>query len=101
MIVAILLSYLVQINKREHFRDVYLGVAAAFVLVLLGGIGAYFLIKQYDGSNVQTYFETATYIIAAGFLWRSRIWSRFGNVGSILSATLHFFQCGSRGRCRG
>ena len=74
MIVAILLSYLVQINKREHFRDVYLGVAAAFVLVLLGGIGAYFLIKQYDGSNVQTYFETATYIIAAGFLTWMTFW---------------------------
>ena len=74
MIVAILLSYLVQINKREHFRDVYIGVALAFVLILLGGVGAYFLIKQYDGSNVQTYFETATYVIAAGFLTWMTLW---------------------------
>jgi high-affinity iron transporter len=74
MIIAILLSYLVQINKREHFRDVYLGVAAAFVLVLLGGVGAYFLIKHYDGSNVQTYFETATYVIAASFLTWMTFW---------------------------
>jgi high-affinity iron transporter len=28
IIVAILMSYLSQINKREHFRDIYLGVAA-------------------------------------------------------------------------
>ncbi len=74
MIVAILLSYLSRINKREHFRDVYLGVAAAFVLIVLGGVGAYVLIKQYDGSNVQTYFETTTYLIAAGFLTWMTFW---------------------------
>ena len=74
MIVAILLSYLKRINKREHFRDVYLGVAAAFVLIVLGGVSAYFLIQQYDGSNVQTYFETTTYIIAAGFLTWMTFW---------------------------
>jgi high-affinity iron transporter len=74
MIVAMLLSYLSRINKREHFRDVYLGVAAAFVLIVLGGVGAYLLIKQYDGSNVQTYFETTTYLIAAGFLTWMTFW---------------------------
>jgi high-affinity iron transporter len=74
MIVAILLSYLSQIGQREHFRDVFVGVAAAFVLILLGGVGAYFLIKQYDGSNVQTYFETATYVLAAGFLTWMTFW---------------------------
>ena len=74
MIVAILLSYLSQIGQRQHFRDVFVGVAAAFVLILLGGVGAYFLIKQYDGSNVQTYFETATYVLAAGFLTWMTFW---------------------------
>ncbi len=74
MIVAMLLSYLSRINKREHFRDVYLGVAAAFVPIVLGGVGAYILIKQYDGSNVQTYFETTTYLIAAGFLTWMTFW---------------------------
>lgn len=74
MIVAILLSYLDRINQREHFRDVYLGVIAAFVLIVIGGVGAYVLIKQYDGSNVQTYFETTTYIIAAGFLTWMTFW---------------------------
>lgn len=74
MIVAILLSYLSRINKREHFRDVYLGVAAAMIVVVAGGIGAYFLIQQYDGSSFQTYFETATYILAAGFLTWMTFW---------------------------
>jgi high-affinity iron transporter len=74
MIVAILLSYLSRINQRQHFRDVFVGVAAAGVLMLGGGTGAYFLIRHYDGSNVQTYFETATYVIAAGVLTGMTFW---------------------------
>jgi len=74
MIVAILLSYLSRVNQRKHFRDVWLGVAAAMVLVLAGGFGAFFLIKEYEGSNVQTYFETATYLIAAGVLTGMTYW---------------------------
>lgn len=74
MIVAILLAYLKRIGKREHFRDVYLGVAAAFLLMIVGGFGSYFLIKQYDGSNVQTYFETATYLLAATALTYMTFW---------------------------
>jgi len=74
MIVAILLAYLKRINKREHFRDVWFGVGAAFVLVLGGGIGAFFLVRQYEGSNIQTYFETATYVIAAAVLTYMTFW---------------------------
>ena len=74
MIVAILLSYLKQINKREHFRDVFLGVAAACVLIVAGGVAAYLFIDQYNGSNVQTYFETVTYLVAAAFLTVMTFW---------------------------
>ncbi len=74
MIVAILLAYLRRIGQRRHFRDVYLGVAAALVLVLGGGIAAFFLIRQYEGSNVQTYFETATYLLAAVVLTYMTFW---------------------------
>jgi high-affinity iron transporter len=49
-------------------------VAAALVLVLGGGIAAYFLIKHYEGSNVQTYFETATYLLAAVILTYMTFW---------------------------
>jgi high-affinity iron transporter len=74
MIVAILLAYLQRIGQRRHFRDVFSGVAAALVLTLGGGIAAYFLIRHYEGSNVQTYFETATYLLAAVILTYMTFW---------------------------
>ncbi len=74
MIVAILLAYLQRIGKRRHFRDVFWGVASALLLVFGGGVAAFFLIKQYEGSNVQTYFETATYILAAAILTYMTFW---------------------------
>jgi high-affinity iron transporter len=74
MIVAILLAYLQRIGKRQHFRDVFSGVAAALVVTVGGGIAAFFLIRQYDGSNVQTYFETATYLLAAVILTYMTFW---------------------------
>jgi high-affinity iron transporter len=74
MIVAILLAYLSRIGQRAHFRDVYLGVAAALVLVVAGGVAAYLLIGQYDGSTVQVVFETATYLVAAACLTYMTFW---------------------------
>ena len=74
MIVAILLAYLDQIDQRRHFRDVFLGVAAAMVLVFGGGVAAYLVIKQYDGSTVQTVFETVTYLLAAAVLTYMTFW---------------------------
>jgi len=74
MIVAILLAYLQRIGQRGHFRDVFWGVAAALVLVIGGGIAAFTLIHQYDGSNVQTYFETTTYVVAAAVLTYMTFW---------------------------
>ena len=35
------------------------------VLVVGGGVAAYFVIEHYDGSTVQTVFETCTYLVAA------------------------------------
>jgi high-affinity iron transporter len=74
MIVAILLAYLDKIGQRRHFRDVFLGVAAAMVLVIGGGVVAYLVIKQYDGSTVQTVFETVTYLVAASVLTYMTFW---------------------------
>jgi high-affinity iron transporter len=74
MIVAILLAYLKRLGQTQHFRDVFIGVAAAMVLMVAGGIGAYVAISQYSGSNLQTYFETATYVVAAGFLTAMTFW---------------------------
>src|SRR5580704_1786301 len=74
MIVAILLAYLDKIGQRRHFRDVFLGVAAAMVVVFGGGVAAYLVIKQYDGSTVQTVFETVTYLLAAAVLTYMTFW---------------------------
>lgn len=74
MIVAILLAYLNRIDQRQHFRDVLLGVGAAIIFVLCGGVAAYLLLKTYAGSRVQTIFETGTYLLAAVVLTYMTFW---------------------------
>src|SRR5664280_2026695 len=74
MIVAILCAYLDKIGQRRHFKVVFLGGAAALVLVLAGGITAYLIIQQYDGSTVQTIFETVTFLLAAIVLTYMTFW---------------------------
>jgi high-affinity iron transporter len=76
MIVAILLAYLNRIGRRDHFRDVFLGVGAALFLAAAGGAVAYETIRGYDGSRVQTIFETATFLVAATVLTYMTFWMR-------------------------
>src|SRR5487761_1889148 len=76
MIVAILLAYLNRTGRREHFRDVFIGVGAALVLATAAGVIVYETIRSYDGSRVQTIFETATYLIAASVLTYMTFWMR-------------------------
>jgi high-affinity iron transporter len=76
MIIAILLAYLNRTGRREHFRDVFIGVGAALVLATAGGVAAYETIRSYDGSRVQTIFETGTYLLAAGVLTYMTFWMR-------------------------
>jgi high-affinity iron transporter len=76
MIVAILLAYLNRLGRRDHFRDVFVGVGAALVLATAGGAAAYLTIRSYDGSRVQTIFETVTYLIAASVLTYMTFWMR-------------------------
>ncbi len=76
MIVAILLAYLDRLGRREYFRDVFLGVGAALLLATGGGVAAYLTISSYDGSRVQTVFETGTYIVAAAVLTYMTFWMR-------------------------
>jgi high-affinity iron transporter len=76
MIIAILLAYLNRIGRREHFRDVFIGVGAALILATAGGAVAYATIRSYDGSRVQTIFETVTYLVAATVLTYMTFWMR-------------------------
>ena len=86
MIVAILLAYLNRIGRRDHFRDVFIGVGAALVVATAGGVIAYETIRNYAGSRVQTIFETCTYLVAAGVLTYMTFWMR--NHARSLSAEL-------------
>ncbi len=74
MIVAILLAYLNRIGQRKYFRDVFIGVGAALLLAAGGGVAAYLTIRQYDGSRVQTIFETGTFLLAAVVLTYMTFW---------------------------
>jgi high-affinity iron transporter len=76
MIVSILLAYLSRLGLRQHFRDVFLGVGAAMVLVTVGGVTAYLTLKTYAGSRTQTIFETVTYLVAAVVLTYMTFWMR-------------------------
>ena len=76
MIIAILLAYLDRIGRREHFRDVFVGVGAAVLLATAGGVVASETIRSYDGSRAQAIFETATYLVAATVLTYMTFWMR-------------------------
>jgi high-affinity iron transporter len=76
MIVAILLAYLNRLGKREHFRDVFLGVGAALLLATAAGVVVYTTVRSYDGTRGQTIFETGTYLLAAAVLTYMTFWMR-------------------------
>jgi high-affinity iron transporter len=76
MIVAILLAYLDRAGHREHFRDVFLGVGAALLLAAAAGAVVYQTVRSYDGSRMQTIFETVTYLLAAAVLTYMTFWMR-------------------------
>jgi high-affinity iron transporter len=76
MIVAIVLAYLDRIGERRYFRDVWAGVASALLLAGTAGAAAYLTIRTYDGSTVQTVFETVTYLVAAAILTAMTFWMR-------------------------
>jgi high-affinity iron transporter len=76
MIVAILLAYLQRRGLARHFRDVFVGVAAALVLTVAGGVVLYLALSRYAGSRVQTYVETSTYVVAAASMTAMTFWMR-------------------------
>ena len=86
MIVAILLAALDRMGQRRYFRDVILGVVAAMVLMLAGGVAAYLTIRNYAGSRAQTIFETVTFLVAASILTYMTFWMR--NHAATMSADL-------------
>jgi high-affinity iron transporter len=76
LIVPILLAALDRLGARDQFRVVLAGVVSALAVALVGGIAAYVTIRTYDGSSVQTIFETSTYLVAAVVLTFMTFWMR-------------------------
>lgn len=74
MIVAILLAYLDKIGKREHFKDVILGVVTALLLALLAGTAIFLTVHNYAGTRFQDIFETATYLFATVVMTYMTFW---------------------------
>jgi high-affinity iron transporter len=99
MIVAILLAYLNRTGRRDHFKDVFLGVGAALILAAAGGAVAYETIRSYDGSRVQTIFETVTFIVAATVLTYMTFWMR-NHARSISSELRSRAEAALEGRAR-
>lgn len=76
MIVAILLAYLRRVDATERAREVWGGVAAAICVAVGGGIVAYLVVRNYDGSVLQTWLEGITYAAAAAILTYMTFWMK-------------------------
>jgi high-affinity iron transporter len=77
MICAILLTYLSAGGRRDLFRWVLAGAAAALVVSALVGISLYTWVKSaFIGSREQLWFETATFALAVIVLTYMTFWMK-------------------------
>lgn len=77
MIVSIMCTYLAAAGRRDLFRWVFAGVAAALIGSAAIGIGMYILVKDaFIGSTAQTWFETGTFLVAVIILTYMTFWMK-------------------------
>ena len=77
MIVAIILTYLASAGRRDLFKWVFAGVAAALAGSALVAAILYALVKDtFVGSTAQTWFETVTFIVAVVILTYMTFWMK-------------------------
>ena len=74
LVVSILFAALRQLGQMEKARAVWIGVGAAILAALGGGVALYLTIREYDGSTFQTVFETITYFVAVVLLTTMTFW---------------------------
>ena len=74
LIISILLTYLGKTGQERYRRDVFIGVASAIALTIVGGSILYLSVSTYSGSRFQTIFETMSFFVAAVFLTMMTIW---------------------------
>ena len=63
LIITILLGYLRSIDQKEHFREIWYGVAAAAALSLAVGVGLEIASSELDGRVLEA-FEGFTMLFA-------------------------------------
>lgn len=77
MIIAIMCAYLAAAGRRDLFRWVFAGVAAAIGGSLLAGIAIYAAIKDsFIDSRGQVWFETGTFLLAVVVLTYMTFWMK-------------------------
>jgi high-affinity iron transporter len=80
LIVTILLGYLRSINQKEHFRDIWYGVAAAAGLSLAFGIGLQLTAQELDGRVLEA-FEGFMMLFAVAVLTWMLFWMKRNSSG--------------------
>lgn len=77
MIVAIMCTYLAASGRRDLFRWVFVGVGAALLASTIGAVALYAVVKDgFINSNAQTWFETATFVLAVIVLTYMTFWMK-------------------------
>lgn len=76
LICSIMLAYLNRVGRRDRFRDVLYGVAAAIVVAAAAGVAVFMTVRIYAGSTLQTVIESITYVAAAAMLSYMTIWMK-------------------------
>lgn len=76
MICSIMLAYLKQIGRRDRFKDVWIGIGSAIAVALIGGMIVFSVLRNYDGSDLQSKIEGITYFVAAGVLTYMTFWMK-------------------------
>jgi high-affinity iron transporter len=80
LVVTILLGYLRNINQKRHFREVWIGVAAAVVLALGLGIGLEVASREMSGRMLEA-FEGFTMLFAVAVLTWMVFWMKRQSAG--------------------
>lgn len=76
LVVGIILAYLYRVGRSDQARAVWLGVGATVALDFVIGLVSYHVIREYDGSRVQSILEGSTYVLATGMLTYMSFWMK-------------------------
>lgn len=74
VICAIMFGYLKLVGRREHFKDIKIGITTGILVSLFGGILIYMTIENFIGSGIQEIIEGVSYILACGILTYMTLW---------------------------